>query len=99
MASNTGFFSRLINLISGLFGNFVSSVEEQNPAAVYEQAIQQQKMKFQELKKASAQIIYLRDKTQKDLDASSAELEQVSLELDYAVENNEDAAAMELIAL
>ncbi|MGC6507731.1 MAG: PspA/IM30 family protein [Myxococcota bacterium] len=94
-----GFFSRLINLISGLFGNFVSSVEEQNPEAVYESAIQQRKQQYQELKKASSQIIYLRDKTQKELDEKKNELEQVALELDYAVEHNEDAAAMELISL
>ena len=94
-----GFFSRLINLISGLFGNFVSSVEEQNPEAVYESAIQQRKQQYQELKKASSQIIYLRDKTQKELDEKKSELEQVALELDYAVEHNEDAAAMELISL
>lgn len=94
-----GFFSRLINLISGLFGGFVASVEEQNPAAVYEQAIQQRKKQYQDLKKASAQIIFLRDKTQSELDAKRVELEQVEIELDYAVENNEDEAAMELLSL
>jgi phage shock protein A len=94
-----GFFSRLINLISGLFGGFVASVEEQNPAAVYEQAIQQRKKQYQDLKKASAQIIFLRDKTQSELDAKRTELEQVEIELDYAVENNEDEAAMELLSL
>ena len=61
--------------------------------------IQQRKQQYQELKKASSQIIYLRDKTQKELDQKSAELDQVALELEYAVEHNEDAAAMELISL
>ena len=51
-----GFFSRLINMIHGLFGGFVYSIEEQNPAAVFEVTIQQQKQQYQKLKKASASI-------------------------------------------
>ena len=93
------FFSRLFNIIHGLFSGFVTSVEEQNPAAVFEATIQQQKTQYQKLKKASSSIVYLRDKTQSELYEKEKELEQVSLELQYAVENNMDDAALQLISV
>lgn len=93
------FFSRLFNVIHGLFGGFVTQVEEQNPAAVFEATIQQQKQQYQKLKKASASIVFLRDKTQSELYEKEKELEQVSMELEYAVQNNMDEAALQLIEL
>jgi len=93
------FFSRLVNLIHGLFGGFVAQVEEQNPAAVFEATIQQQKQQYQKLKKASASIVFLRDKTQSELYEKEKELDQVSMELQYAVQNNMDEAALQLIEL
>jgi phage shock protein A len=94
-----GFFSRLFNAIRGFFLGSIGAIEENNPAAVYESAIQGRKEQYQKLKKASANIVALRDKTQRELEQKSSELEQVSLELDYAVDHGEDAAAMELLTL
>ena len=93
------FFSRLVNIIHGLFSGFITQVEEQNPVAVFEATIQQQKQQYQKLKKASASIVFLRDKTQSELYEKEKELEQVDIELDYAVQNNLDDAALQLIGL
>jgi phage shock protein A len=94
-----GLFSRLINMMQGLFGGFVTSIEEKNPVAVFEVTIQQQKQQYQKLKKASASIVYLRDKTQSELYDKEKECEQVTAELRYAVEHGMDDAAMQLISL
>jgi phage shock protein A len=92
-----GFFARLGNMINGFLSLFVGKIEEQNPAAVFEAAIQDHKKKYQELKKAVSNIVFLRNKSQSELDALKTELEQVSVDLQGAVVTNQDELALILL--
>lgn len=91
------FFSRLGNLISGFFSMFIGGMEESNPAAVYEAAINERLKKHKELKKAISGIVYLRNKTQNELEESLKELEEIEYQLEAALETGEDDLAVMLI--
>ena len=91
------FFSRLGNVISGFFSNFMGGLEESNPAAVYEAAINERLIKHKELKKAISGIVYLRNKTQTELEDSLKELNEIEYQLEAALESGEDDMAVMLI--
>ena len=57
-----GFFARLGNMITGFLNLFIGKIEEKNPQAVFEAAIQDHKDKYQSLKKAVSNIVFLRNK-------------------------------------
>ena len=90
-----GFFARLGNMISGFLNMFIGKIEEKNPAAVYEAAIQERIKTYQTLKKAISNIVFLRNKTENELEAMQKDLETVNLELDGAIATGqEDLGAM-----
>jgi phage shock protein A len=91
------FFSRLSNIVSGFFSMFIKGVEEKNPAAVYEAAINERLKKHAELKKAISGIVYLRNKTQNELEKIEKELEEIEFQLEAAIESGEDEIAVTLI--
>lgn len=92
-----GFFDRLGNMITGFLNLFIGKVEEQNPAAVYEAAIQERLKQHAKLKKAISNIVFLRNKTQDELDRIQVELQQTNEELEGAMALNEDELAVLLI--
>ena len=94
-----GFFSRLINLIRGWLGLKVSQLEESNPAAVYENAIRERVEKQKELKSAVAGIVQLRNKTENELKGKEQKLLEFSAQLEVAIDEGEDEAAMALIEM
>ena len=57
-----GFFDRLANVWRGFLSLWVSDIENRNPEAVYEAAINERVKKHRELKKAVSGIVYLRNK-------------------------------------
>ena len=97
MEHDMGFFSRLGQLWSGFLNIFVSNLENKNPEAVYEAAIEERIKKHRELKKAVASIVYLRNKTQNELEENERELTEIEAQIPVAVEEGEDEVALVLI--
>lgn len=91
------FFDRLAQVWKGFLSLWVSDLENRNPEAVYEAAIEERIKKHRELKKAVSGIVYLRNKLQTELEAAEKELAQVNLSIPVAVEEGEDEAALVLI--
>ena len=63
-----GFFDRITNVWRGFLSLWVSNVETKNPEAVYEAAIEERIRQHRDLKKAVASIVYLRNKTETELE-------------------------------
>ena len=89
-----GFFARLGNMITGFLNLFIGKIEEKNPQAVFEAAIQDHKDKYQSLKKAVSNIVFLRNKCQSQLEALNSDLEQVKSDLQGAIVTNQDELAL-----
>ena len=92
-----GFFDRLTSVFKGKASNAVSSLEKNNPEAVYEAAITERKKKYAELKSAAAELIMLRDKTREKLVAAERELANVEPAVMVAVQEGEEEAALTLL--
>lgn len=92
-----GFFDRLANVWKGFLSLWVSDIENKNPEAVYEAAIEERVRKHRELKKAVSNIVYLRMKTEQELADKEAKLKDVNAKLPLAVENGDDEVALILI--
>jgi phage shock protein A len=91
-------FGRVVNLVRGLFGRWIGEREHRNPGAVYEAAIQERVAQYATLRQAAAGIIYMRQKLEREMTVRAAELARVRRQLDVAVERDDDAAALALIA-
>jgi phage shock protein A len=92
------FLSRLRNLVRGALGQWIGRREHQNPGAVYEAAIAERIEQYGKLRSAAAGVLYMRTKLAKELAAKSAELGRVRKQLDFAVDADDDAVALTLIA-
>ncbi|MET0593249.1 MAG: PspA/IM30 family protein [Polyangiaceae bacterium] len=92
-----GFFSRLGNLWKGFLSIWVSDVERNNPEIAYENAINSMVEKYSGLKRATASIIRRREDLEARHAAQSKELAQTTLDLNVAVETNQDDLALVLI--
>jgi len=88
---------RISNMIKGWWTKWVKGVEANNPEAVYEAAIEERIVRHAELKKAVSGIVYLRNKTQTELEDRQKELGEVQVQIPVAVEEGEDEAALVLI--
>jgi phage shock protein A len=92
-----GFFARLANLWKGMLGTFMQDAEANNPEAVYQAAINGRVEQYNKLMKAVSGIVYLRNKLEKDLEAKTRELAEVSAQIPVAVQAGEEQAALVLI--
>ena len=92
-----GFFDRLGQVWKGFLSLWISDLEAKNPEAVYEAAIEERIRKHRELKKAVSGIVYLRNKTQSELEAKTKELKEIDFQIPVAIEEGEDEAALVLI--
>lgn len=92
-----GFFDRLANVWRGFISLWISDVENRNPEAVYEAAINERVKKHRDLKKAVSGIVYLRNKLQADLESKETQLRDIMRQLPIAVEDGEDEVALVLI--
>ncbi len=92
-----GFFDRLTQVWKGFLSLWVADIENKNPEAVYEAAIEERIKKHRELKKAVSGIVYLRNKLSGELEQKSKELAEIQLQIPIAVEEGEDEAALVLI--
>ncbi|HEX9296864.1 MAG TPA: PspA/IM30 family protein [Polyangiaceae bacterium] len=92
-----GFFGRLANLWRGFVSLWISDVERNNPEIAYENAINSMIEKYSGLKRATASIIRRREELEQRHSMQSKELAQVSIDLNVAVETNQDDLALVLI--
>lgn len=92
-----GFFDRLSQIWKGFLGLWISDLENRNPEAVYEAAIEGRIEKHRELKKAVSGIVYLRNKLQAELDTKSSELTEINAQIPVAIAEGEDEAALVLL--
>lgn len=92
-----GFFERIGNLWNGFWSLWISGKEANNPDAVYEAAIDERIKKHRDLKKAVSGIVYLRNKTQTELEQKEKELLEVNAQLPVAVESGDDEVALVLL--
>jgi phage shock protein A len=91
-------FARLANLVRGTLGRWLKAREHANPGAVYEAAIQERVGQYAKLRAAAAGVLYMRGKLEREFQQKSAELGRLKKQLDLAVERDEDAVALALIA-
>jgi phage shock protein A len=92
-----GFFSRLANIWRGFLSIWISNVEKEHPEIAYENAINSMVEKYAKLKSATAAIIRRREDIDERLKKAAKELAQTELELNAAVETNQDDLAVVLI--
>jgi phage shock protein A len=90
-------FSRLTNLLRGLFNQWILRREHRNPGAVYEAAIQERLDQYGKLRSATAGILYMRTKLGRELEQKSAELARVRRQLELAIDGDDDDVALALI--
>lgn len=95
--SSPGFFSRLNNLWKGFLSLWVSDLEKEHPEIAYENSINAMVEKYGMLKKATAAIIRRREDIEARLKKQQKELEQISADLDTAVDGGDDEIALILI--
>ena len=91
------FFNRIGNLVRGFLSLFVGGLEQDNPEAVYQAAIDERVERYSELKDAVAGILTLRNKLADELEEQQAELASVMEQLPIAVTEGEDEVALHLI--
>ncbi len=92
-----GFFQRLGNLWRGFLSIWISNVEKEHPEIAYENAINSMVEKYSKLKSATAAIIRRREDIDERLKRSTKDLAQTELELNAALETNQDDLAVVLI--
>jgi phage shock protein A len=92
-----GLFQRLGNLWRGFLSIWISNVEKEHPEIAYENAINSMVEKYSKLKSATAAIIRRREDIDERLKKSTKDLAQTELELNAAVETNQDDLAVVLI--
>jgi len=90
-------FSRVSNLLRGVFAQWIGRRERGNPAAVYEAAINERVTQYDALRSAAAGVIYLRGKLARELGMATQQLAGLEVRLAVAVDHDDDAAALGLI--
>jgi phage shock protein A len=95
--ADIGFFRRLGNIWRGFLSIWISNVEKEHPEIAYENAINSMVEKYAKLKSATAAIIRRREDIDERLKKVTKELAQTELELNAAVETNQDDLAVVLI--
>jgi phage shock protein A len=91
-------FARIQNLLRGAMSQWLGHREQRNPGAVYEAAIQERLNQYATLREAAAGVLYLRTKLARELQLKSSELTRLGGQLDIAVDHDDDAVALVLIA-
>jgi phage shock protein A len=92
-----GLLARFAALLRGTFTGWLRGREEQNPRAVYENAIAERVKQYRELKEAVAGILYMRNKLEGELSERRAELARTLEDVRRAVRKDDDALALSLV--
>ena len=92
-----GLIARFTGLIRGLFTGWLRDREEQNPRAVYENAIAERVKQYRELKEAVAGILYMRNKLEGEIADRSKEISMLLEDIRRSVRAGDDDAALLLV--
>jgi len=82
----------------GMLGQWIRDREEENPEAVYEEAIAERTRQYRELKEAVAGILYMRNKLEGEIADRRAEIARLHDDVRRAVRRGEDELSLSLIA-
>jgi phage shock protein A len=91
------FFVRIANLWKGFLSLFVGSIEEKHPEIAYENAINAMTEKYTKLKSAAAGLVKHRTQLETRINRHESELEEITLQVQVAVNANDDESAMVLL--
>jgi len=88
---------RFAYLVRAVFGSWVRRGERRNPAAVYEQAIEDRTRQYRELKEAVAGILFMRNKLEAEIHERRIEIARVEGDVRNAVDRGHDDLSLSLI--
>ena len=91
-----GLLSRMYNLWTGFLSIFVGNLETKRPEIAYENAINSMTEKYAKLKSAAAGLIKNRTNLESRIKADEAELSELQMQIDVAVDRGEDEVAVHL---
>jgi phage shock protein A len=91
------FIRRFFSLIGGKLSRWLKARESRDPEAVYEAAISERLRRYDQLKRAAAGVIYMRNKLARELKEKSVEMEEIVAQTEQAVDMSEDQCALILI--
>src|SRR5215510_2768440 len=89
--------SRFAHLVRVTCGGWLRRGERRNPAAVYEQAIEDRGRQYRELKDAVAGILYLRNKLEAEIHERRIEIARLADDARGAVRTGQDDLSIALI--
>jgi len=92
-----GLFARLRHLIKGMFAIWIRDGERKNPAAVYEQAINERIRQYRDLKEAVAGILYMRNKLEGEINERRVEIARLHDDIRGAIRRGQDEFSLSLI--
>ncbi len=91
-------FGRFRSLLRGMFSTWLQDSENENPRAVYEQAINERTKQYRQLKEAVAGILYMRNKLEAEITERRAEIARIHDDIRRAVRRGSDELSLTLIA-
>ena len=86
----SGLLARFAYLVRATFGSFVRHGERQNPAAVYETAIDERTRQYRDLKEAVAGILYMRNKLEAEIHERRVEIARLHDDAKHAIRRGQD---------
>jgi phage shock protein A len=92
-----GLLHRFTHLVRGMFTVWIRRGERRNPAAVYEQAIEERTRQYRELKEAVAGILYMRNKLEAEITERRAEIARIHDDIRGAIRRGHDELSLTLI--
>ncbi len=92
-----GVLARFMHLVRVACNGWLRRSERRNPAAVYEQAIEDRARQYRELKEAVAGILYMRNKLEAEIHERRIEVARVEEDVRGAVGRGQDDLSLTLI--
>ena len=93
----SGLLARFVYLLRASFGSYVRRGERQNPAAVYENAIDERARQYRDLKEAVAGILYMRNKLEAEIHERRVEIARLHDDVKHAIRRGHDELSVSLI--
>jgi phage shock protein A len=92
-----GMLFRFAHLVRVACGGWLRRRERRNPAAVYEQAIEDRTRQYRDLKEAVAGILYMRNKLEAEIHERQLEIARVEDDVRGAIGRDQDELSLTLI--